>query len=118
MKEKIFVNFTNHPSEFWDEKQLAAAAEYGRAVDLVFPVVQPELDEDEIEELAASCVKRITDLEPDAVLCQGEFNLCFNVVSKLKDKGITVLAATSRREVTIKGDEKISRFCFVRFRKY
>ena len=37
--EKVFVNFTNHPSETWEEKQIEAAHQYGKIVDLPFPNV-------------------------------------------------------------------------------
>lgn len=39
--EKAFVNFTNHPSEYWEEKQLKEALKYGKIYDLPFPAIDP-----------------------------------------------------------------------------
>ena len=55
---------------------------------------------------------------PDAVLCQGEFCLVYRVVSLLKEKNITVLAACSERCVIQNGDRKEVTFSFRRFRRY
>ena len=116
--ELAFVNFTNHPSDKWDAEQRRCAQEYGELVDLPFPEVDAEADETVINEMAASYVRKIVDLNPGAVLCQGEFCLAFQVASALKAQGITVLAACSKREVKVYGDRKEAFFKFVRFRKY
>lgn len=65
----------------------------------------------------------ILSFTPDAVMCQGEFTLTYSVVKKLKEKGIRVLAACSRRSVIMKpagngGFSKIVDFEFVQFREY
>lgn len=114
----IFVNFTNHPSSKWDQNQKLAAEKYGKITDIPFPAVDPWLSEEEIDGMAASCVKRIMHEEPCAVLCQGEYTLCFKVVEKLKSEGVTVLSACSERRVIENGNRKTSVFEFVKFRKY
>ena len=91
MQNKVFVNFSNHPSAGWGREQAEAASRYGQLIDLPFPA---------------------------AVLCQGEFCLTFLVVSALKAQGITVLAACSERIVTERGNKKEVTFQFERFRKY
>lgn len=53
--ERKFVNFTNHPSSQWEEKQRKAAQQY---------------------------VEKIMKLKPRFVLCQGEFCLTFKTVEK------------------------------------
>lgn len=113
-----FVNFTNHPSDKWEAEQRRCALEYGEIVDLPFPAVEAEADEDVIKEMADSYVSKILDLNPGAVLCQGEFCLAFQVTTILKTRGVTVLAACSKREVKVYGDKKEAIFKFVRFRKY
>ena len=118
MQERTFVNFTNHESGKWTEKQIAAAEDYGVIVDLPFPSVMPDYDEDKIAELACEYSEKILELNPAAVLCQGEFNLCYSVINRLRDAGVTVVAATSKRETVETGDTKVSKFTFGRFREY
>lgn len=115
---QTFVNFTNHPSDKWEAEQRRCALEYGEIVDLPFPAVEAEADEDVIKEMAEFYVRKILDLDPCAVLCQGEFSLAFQVTALLKAQGVTVLAACSRREVKVYGNKKEATFKFVRFRKY
>lgn len=114
----IFINFTNHPSDKWDSDQRQCAMKYGEIVDLPFPEVKAEADEDVLNEMAVSYVRKILELQPAAVLCQGEFCLVFQVVTMLKAHGITVLAACSERKVEEYGNKKEVTFKFVRFRKY
>ena len=116
--EQVFINFTNHPSATWEEKQKRAAEQYGRILDLPFPAVEADGDEAYIQELAEHYMDSIEALEPDAVLCQGEFCLTYQIVSSLKEKGILVLAACSERCVEEKGDRKEVKFRFQRFRSY
>lgn len=113
-----FINFTNHPSDRWEEAQRERAMEYGEIWDMAFPAVDPYQDEQYIRRLAEIYVNRIMELSPRAVLCQGEFTLAYQVISRLLEKGVTVLAACSERRVreTDQGKEVI--FTFYRFRKY
>ena len=118
----MFVNFTNHPSEKWDRDQLNVASEYGEIVDIPFPEVDPAAGEDEIERLAEVCVDKITEMKPDCVLCQGEFCLTYKVVSILKERGVKVVAACSKRaaiENEVGGKNvRVSYFQFVQFRPF
>ena len=116
--ESVFVNFTNHPSELWEEKQLKEAEKYGRIVDLPFPNVDPQGDEKYIAGLAGESVDRILQLRPSGVLCQGEFTLAYQVITKLKERQIPVLAACSQRNVKTDGLKKEVTFSFERFRRY
>lgn len=119
----MFVNFSNHASDSWAKDQLEAAKEYGDIVDLPFPDVSPDLSEEDIDALARRCVKDILIYQPEAVMCQGEFTLSYAVIEKLKEKGVTCVAACSNREVktvTQKdgSTKRESIFTFIRFRKY
>lgn len=116
--ENIFINFTNHPSHLWDEKQRKASMVYGDIIDLPFPAVDACADEAKICELRDELVSTIMSYHPAAVLCQGEFTLTYAVVSKLKELEITVLSACSTRNVVEKGNKKEVVFDFVQYRKY
>ena len=120
---KVFVNFTNHPLGQWDEEQIEGARKYGDIVDLDFPNVDAAADEGEIRKLARECVDKILKLQPTAVLCQGEFCLAYQVITLLKEKNITVLAACSERNVkecSMPGQERKKEviYRFRRFREY
>ena len=118
----LFINLSNHPSKNWNQEQLAAAEKFGKIIDYQFPVVSPYSTELEINELAERIVAEISALMPSAVMCQGEYTLCFALVMKLKALGIKVVASCSDR-VTVeeqKGNDTIKTavFKFIRFREY
>ena len=95
---KKFVNCSNHPSRLWSVMQRETAEKYGEIVDILA-------------------------LEPTAVMCMGEFVVCFRIVQKLKARGIKVLASCSERRATehVKEDgtvQKETLFVFQGFREY
>ncbi len=116
--EKVFLNFTNHGSDTWEERQLEEARKYGEIVDLPFPNVDPCAREKDIEALGEECCREILRRRPAAVLCQGEFSLTFFVVTRLRAHGVKVLTACSERKVVQKGNVKSSIFEFAGFREY
>ena len=113
-----FVNFSNHPSCRWSDLQIREAKKFGLIVDLPYPTVNPGFGEQEIAELSDEYVEKILAYNPSAVLCQGEFTLCYGVVSRLKSLGVAVMAACSERDVIETEEGKITKFKFVRFREY
>lgn len=114
-----FVNFSNHPSSTWDDAQISSALEYGgKIVDIPFPPVDPEAKREDIAELAEKMTDEILHLYPSAVMCQGEFGLCYSVIRRLRALGLTVLHACSVRNVHTDGNVKTIRFDFVQFREY
>ena len=124
-RNNIFVNFSNHPSENWNNEQISAAKRIvsgGSIVDIAFPQVSGDADESEISRTADKYAKEIISLNPSAVMCQGEFGICLEVVTILKNNGIKVLYSCSERktvETVIENrTEKTSVFKFVRFREY
>lgn len=124
-RNNIFVNFSNHPSENWSNEQISAAKRIvsgGSIVDIAFPQVSGEADESEISRTTDKYAKEIISLNPSAVMCQGEFGICLEVVTTLKNNGIKVLYSCSERktvETVIDNiTEKTSVFKFVRFREY
>jgi len=118
-----FINLSNHSSEGWDENQRKEAEKYGPIVDIPFPAVSSKADEEEIAVMSDDLVKRVQDLSPAAVMCQGEYTLCFAVVRKLMDVGIPCLAACTERVAEEKKEAdgsmtRVSVFRFARFRKF
>ena len=113
-----FVNFTNHPSDKWDENQKREALKYGEILDIPFPAVDSQEDEAYIYRLSEKCTEQIMELHPRAVLCQGEFNVVYQIVNRLLRHGIIVLAGCSERVVEEADGRKIVSYKFSRFRKY
>jgi len=119
----MFINFTNHHSSTWSQAQKSAAQNYGEIIDMPFPAVDPDKDENYINSLADSFVAEMVKHIPTAVLCQGEMTLAFAVASKLSALGIAIFAASSKRIAhEVIGDKgetiKRSEYRFVKFRKY
>ena len=122
MPPKKFINFTNHPSFAWSEKQTAEAEKYGEIEDYPFPAVPATYDEEEVWQLAQKCATEIMRKGPAAVLCQGEYSLAFAAAFLLRQKSVKVLAACSERCVNETEENGITRresiFQFVRFREF
>ena len=118
----MFINHTNHLSQYWSDTQLDAGRQYGVIMDMPFPRIDPMASSADISQLAQEYAARIIALHPTAVICQGEFIYCHALVERLLAVGITVVAATSERVVEESyGDgvnEKIVNFQFVQFREY
>ena len=95
----MFINHTNHVSTKWSATQAEAARAWGAIEDLPFPDVGADWDEERVARLAEENAAKILAKEPRAVLCQGEFTYVHHLVNLLLTAGVTVLAATSRREV-------------------
>lgn len=118
----MFLNFSNHPSALWGEKQRRAAEQYGGLEDLPFPQVRPDMSSEEVRKMAEEYAERILSKKPDCVLCQGEFCLSWHVIAYLKKAGVPVVAACSERKTEEvygeTGTEKRSVFEFVQFREY
>lgn len=119
---KVFINHTNHSSRYWSHVQRVEAEWIGEVTDFPFPEIDPEWDEGHVLALARDNCEKILAMQPAAVLCQGEFTYCYQVVRLLKKNGIVVLAACSKRETKEwleNGKQmKTAEFSFVQFRKY
>jgi len=120
---KVFVNYTNHPSDKWSKAQLEAARAYGEVIDMPFPDISPNASEKDISSLAEKACQKLEKLSPAAVLCQGEFSFVYQIVRRMTKRKIPVLAACSERIVAESTDEngvthRTSEFKFVQFRQY
>lgn len=118
----MFINYTNHISANWNDKQLNEARKYGEIADISFPAVDPLATRDEIISLAIKEANKIIEMAPNAVLIQGEMTLTYNIILILKENNIKTLCACSERIVKeIIQDDKTSKqsiFQFVKFREY
>lgn len=118
-----FINLTNHSSHKWDENQMREAEKYGEIMDMKFPEVDPKLSEEELVLLAQEYNKKILNMSPSAVLCQGEYSFTFALTNMLLVNNITVLAACSERTTIETVDSegmtnRQSQYKFIKFRKY
>ncbi len=124
VSKPILINYSNHPSTNWGEAQLAAGAEYGEIVDIPFPQVESNGDEEYITDLAERCCAEICLFFKEhlaterTVHVMGEPTLVFEIVIRLKQEGITCLASTTTREAVEENGIKTSKFSFNRFRRY
>lgn len=118
----MFVNFSNHPSRYWDNKQREASQYYGELFDMPFPQITPNASDDELEKLALDYVQRIVSLAESkdiTVHIMGEMTFTFMVVTRLKELGIKCIASTTERNTIFNPDgTKLSEFSFVKFREY
>lgn len=120
-RKPVFVNISNHPSGYWSEKQLAAAKAYGEIIDVDFPSVDPEADEERIKAIADNFVKEYLHFLPSECTfhIMGEMTLTHRLINMLKLLGFRCLASTTKRRVRYgENGEKIVDFDFIQFREY
>lgn len=120
----MLINLTNHPSSRWSEKQKSVAeSEYGEIVDMPFPIIDEAGDEKYIATLADEYLNKIvtsSNSYPFVVHIMGEQTFSYALIKRLRDKGITCVASTTKRIVK---EEESGRkteviFQFERFRAY
>ncbi len=134
----MFINYTNHPSASWGEKQTNEAKKYGEIRDMLFLNISPQMTVQELMKLAKEHGDNIIAVveyeENSAVLCQGESVFTYMLVNYLLSKklgahrwqsglrNLKVLSAVSERKVVeiVDGDvtQKKSEFYFEGFREY
>ncbi len=121
----MLINLTHHPFAAWPDEQKRAVERYGNITDLPFPRVAPEAGAEDVAALAEQYIVRCTKLmaekndKQNAVHIMGEMTFVYQFVRQATERGFTCLASTTRRAVD--WDEtgnKVSRFEFIRFRKY
>lgn len=115
----VFVNLSNHPSAIWSEEQLAVARGLAdQVVDIPIPEIPPDAGTDELVERCRTLVLMLPVGATHAMVST-EFVTTFILITMLQKRGITCLAATTRRSVSMDPEgNKVSRFSFVRFREY
>ena len=123
--EKLFINFSNHPSDRWTDEQKSAVD--GKIVDLKFPSIDPNWASGDIQAEISPWMEVIYRLQDEhsateaetTVMVQGEMTFTFALVSALKSSGIRAVAACSdRRTAENRNGTKTVSFRFVQFREY
>jgi hypothetical protein len=98
--------------------QLAAAQELAQPLtELPFPNVPPEGDTTALVALALQTLAAIPEGVTHAMV-MGEMTLTHYLVNQLQQRGVTCVAATTRRVAHTDGGVKQSRYGFIRFRTY
>jgi len=118
----MLINLSNHPSQYWCDRQMESAHCYGEIVDIPFPVVAPDADSQKLQTLAHDCAQKVLSMGEAnniTVHIMGEMTFTFMVVTRLKELGIRCVASTTERKTTYNDDgTKLSEFSFVKFREY
>ncbi len=122
-KEKLFINFSNHPSCDWSEIQkMHAMEQFGTIKDMEFPIISPNATDSEIINLAEKKLEEIKEMSfnyQTTIHIMGEMTLTYHLVNLLKQNGFTCVASTTERKVNYLEDgTKNVTFNFVRFREY
>jgi hypothetical protein len=85
----MLLNFSNHPSFSWNEKQYNHAIElFDSVTDLEFPHIDPQFSYDEIDKLSNKYVDIILSKRPKVVHIMGELTFTYKVVLKLQMEGM------------------------------
>jgi hypothetical protein len=123
----MLLNFSNHPSSEWPEKQILEANRlFGSVMDLSFPDIPPDASYEEIIKLADQYADKILHLKNKYELISlhvmGEFTFTYNLIKKMEEVGIPCYASTTARTAEEIAEnnviKKLSRFEFVAFRRY
>lgn len=123
----MLLNFSNHPSSQWPEKQMNEAIRlFDGVIDLEFPQISPFASEEDIINLSKLYLSKIIEfknLYPQfAVHIMGEFTFTYRMIYLLQQHNIPCYASTTER-TTLEVTEnhivkKTTIFNFVKFRKY
>ncbi len=116
----MFINLSNHPSELWGQEQIEASRAYGRIVDMAFPNILPTYSIDDVKKMAETYVEKIAEYDGEVIVhLMGEMTFTYQLLTMLKARGITCVAATTERKVSTTADgRKLSEFRFVSYRSY
>ena len=120
----MLLNFSNHHSSNWDTKQKEIAInQYGRILDMEFPIIDPAINENEIKNLVlfyyGKCRTYFNNADVNnAVHIMGEHTFVFQLINVLIRNGYKCIASTTKRNVININENKLSKFEFVRFREY
>ena len=129
----MLINLTNHPFKHWSKEQKEAAEkQFGEVVDMKFPDIPADADEDYVIKLAVEYGIQIEDIldvfEPegnitqlyeDGVHLMGEMTFCYALIDYLGTEMNSFYASTTERNVHYdKSGNKVVDFKFVKFRQY
>lgn len=118
----MLINLSNHPSHLWSEEQLSAASTYGEIMDIPFPNIDANGDEQYIDTLASVYEDKILHWPENTkiyVHVMGEMTFVYAFVARMQNHQIPCVASTTKRIVIESKDgKKESIFQFVKFRRY
>jgi len=112
----MYANISRHPSKIWPEEQRYAALEIcpDGIIDIAFPFIPPEADEEEVMETAKNLASSIGS-GVTAAMVQGEYTLTMFLANLLSKQGVDVYVAALGAQI-ISNSGSRSR-PFIRFRK-
>lgn len=121
--EMFFINISNHPSSIWSAKQINAAIQYGKIIDIAFPAVDAMASKEDLMNIADSVVEKVQVITQgnitSTIHVMGEMCLTYSLVKRLKSLGYRCVASTAQRNAIAYSDgSKTSIFDFVSFREY
>lgn len=127
MTKGIMINLSNHPAAKWSATQRDAAIALGfdEVIELPsgMPLVPPDADTEDIEQMALRIVDEVADLSASGAHVAGEPSLSFALVRLLQVRGLPCYAATTERKVNeqIMPDGSVTKtqiFRFIKWRMY
>jgi hypothetical protein len=115
----LLANVTSHAIAGWSTEQRVGAEELANHLyDLPFPHVEPEWEEEKLDEGAEDVAKKCREGTTHA-LVMGEYALTVRIVQRLQQRGVTCVVTRQRRDVIDLGDgRREQRFAFLGFREY
>lgn len=121
-RPRLLINLSNHEFSKWSDEQQEATKEYGVCEDMNFPAISPDMDSEEIKQLADRYIKEIVEKNKEyqvTVHLMGEMAFTHYAVSQLLRLGIPCICSTTARIVIEEADgTKTAQFRFARFRHY
>ena len=112
----MYANISRHPSKIWPEEQRYAALEIcpDGIIDIAFPFIPPEADEEEVMETAINLASSIGP-GVTAAMVQGEYTLTMFLATLLSRQGVDVYVAALGAQIIRDGGSRYRPF--IRFRK-
>lgn len=111
------VNLSNHNSKNWSNAQKEG---FDEIVDIQFPNINPNADENNVELLVNEYIEKIQATKIENIMLQGEFTFCFLLQNKLRTRCKFYIPTTERKVVEtidVNGNAtKTAIFEFVRWR--
>ena len=125
----MFINVSNHPCNAekttWSTEQITAAAELGgKVVDFGFPVVTPDMTDEQIAQIChatALDVAGMASSEKSAAMVAGEYVTTIRIIAELEAMGVPCYFGQSARVAEERVEDGkvvvIHKFVFQGFRK-
>lgn len=93
-------------------------SESNEIIEIEFPAIHPEWKMKRLLEEVDEYYKKILAQSPLLVTINGESTFCYRLIQKLDFAGIKCYTSTTKRDVVLEGNTKLSIFKHVQFRPY